>query len=59
LSQGDVVLEALLDEVQNLKNELSRIWGKINSLQTKLAEIDSHQRDTMAKTEKETPRNVE
>jgi len=54
-----VVLEALLDEVQNLKSELSRVWGKINNLQTKLAEIDSRQSDTVAKTEKEMPRNVE
>jgi len=45
LGQSDVVLEALLDEVQNLKNEISRISNKVDSLQTKLLEVDSRQRE--------------
>lgn len=54
-----MVLEALLDEVQNLKSELSRISGKVNSLQMKVAEMDSRQSDTVARTEKERSRDVE
>ena len=45
LGQNDVVLEALLDEVQNLKNEISRISNKMNTLQAKLLEMDSRQRE--------------
>jgi len=45
LSQSEVVLAALLDEVQKLRDEMSRVWGKMNSLQTKVLEIDARQRE--------------
>lgn len=51
MSQPDVVLEALIDEVQNLKAELSKVWAKINGLQMKIAEMDSRWGDATAKAE--------
>jgi predicted transcriptional regulator len=53
LGQSDVVLEALLDEVQNLKNEISKISNKMNNLQVKVLEIDSRQRERITREEGE------
>jgi|GEM_PF-3263271 len=47
-SKSDAVLEALLDEVQALRSEISKLWNKVNSVQAGMLEMDSRQRE-MAK----------